>query len=441
MKKAGIAVAAALLLGLSAALAGCSDTQQEASAGNTVANQTAVNQTAGGQTASAGNERNTESAAGLAESGGSSGKGADSNPAAENSYLDVSRMEVAAAAVGMPQPEPEPTPEPEAVSLSFVCVGDNLIHESIINYGLAMGGDWHYMYENVAYYIQQFDVAVLNQETPLVDDPADYGGYPNFGTPYAVADATVDAGFDIFTCATNHALDQWIYGVNCTISYYDQRGLFHVGTQSKDAVDYMPYAIYEQNGIRCAVLNYTYGTNDVPIPAENPNMVHLLNDEARIREDIALAKMDSDIVLVFPHWGEEYMTTVSDAQRFWTQVFYESGADVVVGAHPHVLEPFEMISDGAGHDMLVYYSLGNFVSSQSEEPTIVGGAATFTITKQGDRCWVSDYGLDALVTHQSGSMRSQVFRLPDYDDYYCSLHWMDISMDELWGMFNAYTSW
>ncbi len=433
MRKKAICAAALLLIG-SMAAAGCGNTNETGGASQTAA--VSGQSTKEGQTAQSTNVDN---------SGSLNAAGGESNlPGIGEMQIDLPQTEVQAAPEEQPaEPVQEitPTPEPDPVSLSFVCVGDNLIHESIINYGLANGGDWNYMYDNVAYYIQSFDVAVLNQETPLVSDPEDYGGYPNFGTPYGVADATVNAGFDIFTCATNHSLDQWVYGVNCTIGYYDSLGLFHVGTQSSEQVDYMPYAIYEQNGIRCAVLNYTYGTNDVPMPDVNPNMVHLLNDEYRIREDIALAKADSDIVLVFPHWGTEYSVYVDDSQRFWTQVFYESGADVVVGAHPHVLEPFEMISDGAGHDMLVYYSLGNFVSSQTDPANIVGGAATFTITKQGDRCWVSDYGLDALVTHQSGSMRSQVFRLPDYDDYYCALHWMDISMDSLWGMFYSYTSW
>ncbi len=337
-------------------------------------------------------------------------------------------------------PAPEVTPYYEPVSLSFICVGDNLTHQSMIDYGMALGGDWHYMYENIAWYIQLFDVAVVNQETPLVEDPAEFTGYPDFGTPYGVADASVDAGFDIFLCASNHSLDKWVYGVDSTISYYDSHGLAHAGTQSSAQTDYIPYVIYEQNGIRCAILNYTYGCNDRPMPDENPNMVHLLNDEARIREDIALAAADADVVLVFPHWGDEYSIYVNDQQRYWTQVFYESGADVVVGAHPHVVEPYEMISDGAGHDMLVFYSVGNFVSGQTELDTILGGAATFTVTKTADGCSITSYGFEPLVTHESDPMRSSVFRLADYDDYLCELHNMNISTEMLWSMFNSYSS-
>lgn len=360
----------------------------------------------------------------------------------EAANLQTAETEIAGAEVPAEAPA-EVQPPMDPVSLNFVAVGDNLINGNVLNCGLGMGGDFNYLYQYVVPYIQQADVAVVNQETVFVDDPDCYSGYPTFGTPTMVGDALVNAGFDIFTCATNHALDQDMYGVDSAISYYDSRGLFYVGIQPSSVVDRVPYKIYEQNGIRCAILNYTYGTNGYPLPDGYPNMVHMLNpeDEGIIRAEIAAAEADADVTLVFVHWGDEYATYMSDSQAFWRQVFFESGVDVVVGAHPHILQPYELMSDGQGRDMLIYYSLGNFCSGQDQPERTVGGLANFTITKTSEGTFLTDYGLDALVTHQSWDFYSQVFKLSDYNDDFAASNWMDVNCERLWNIFDAYTVW
>ena len=338
-------------------------------------------------------------------------------------------------------PTPEPTPTPEAVSVNFLCVGDNLIHSSLIQCGLGMGG-WDYMYDPIRSYIQEADVAVINQETMLVDNPEEYGGYPQFGTPYGVADATLNAGFDVFTCATNHSMDKGAYGIDCTVSYYESHGCTYTGIQSSaTAANNIPYTIYEKNGIRFAFLNYTYDTNGYPLPDGLPYMVHQFGDEAQIRADIAAADADSDCVIVFAHWGDEYSPYVNDFQFYWTNVFYECGVDVVVGGHPHVVEPYEMKTDGAGHDMLVYYSLGNFVSNQTDVEDLVGGMARFTITKTGDDVAVSAWSIDPVATHTTAEVYSQAFMLADYSQELCDSNIYVGSVDQLWDVYNSYTTW
>lgn len=338
---------------------------------------------------------------------------------------------------------PTPTPTKEVTtSLSFMCVGDNLIHSQLINTGLSYGGDWSYMYENMIPYIQAADVAVINEETMLVDDPAEYSGYPAFGTPYGVADAEISAGFDIFTCATNHSLDKWRYGIDCTVAYYNTYGICYTGIQgSDDQASYTQYKIYEKNGIRCAILNYTYGLNGYSLPEGYPYMVHTFDDEARIRNDIAAANADADVVLAFVHWGDEYSPYVNSFQEYWTNVFYECGVDVVVGSHPHVVEPYQMIDDGAGHQMLVYYSLGNFVSNQDELPDMVGGMANFTIKKTGDKVTIEKYSMSPVVTHFTEPMRSTAYLLTDYTEDLASQHLLGVTLDGLWNVWNSYTSW
>ena len=145
------------------------------------------------------------------------------------------------------------------------------------------------------------------------------------------------------------------------------------------------------------MLNYTYGTNGIRIPEKSPNAVHLLEDEERIRADISKAKAESDFVVVFVHWGTEYAEKPDDFQKKWTQIFLECGVDVTVGTHPHVLQPYELLRDDSGHEMLVYYSIGNYISAQSEKSCVKGGMAEFTVSLTKDGYRITEYGLKPLV--------------------------------------------
>ena len=291
----------------------------------------------------------------------------------------------------------------EETEASFVVFGDNLIHEPIYRYGLHNGENFDFLYDNISELIARNDVAVINQETPLTDDPAKYGGYPRFGTPVQVGEAIVNAGFDVVTCGTNHALDRGVAGLSFTKEFFEEQGLTCLGIQTEEEQAYQPYQIIVRNGIRFAMCNYTYGTNGIKIPEEFPYMVHLLEDEDRIREEMKAAKRESDIVLVFVHWGTEYEEEPDDFQKKWTQIFLESGVDVVVGTHPHALQPFEILQNQAGHEMLVYYSIGNFVSAQYEQSCVKGGAAEFTVSLTTSGYRITQHSLQPLeITHEKG---------------------------------------
>ena len=290
----------------------------------------------------------------------------------------------------------------EATSVSFVVFGDNLIHEPIYQYGLHNDEDFSFLYENIEDIIAQSDISVINQETPLTDDPARYGGYPQFGTPVQVGESISDAGFDVVTCATNHALDQGMTGVDFTKRFFDDTGVICVGIQGAGEIEYHPYDIIVRNGIRIALLNYTYGTNGIQIPAQNSNAVHLLEDEEQIRTDISMAKAESDIVAVFVHWGTEYAEEPDAFQKKWTQIFLECGVDVTVGTHPHALQPCELLRDDSGHEMLVYYSIGNYISAQAEKSCVRGGMAEFTVALTAEGYRIREYGLRPLVITWQG---------------------------------------
>ena len=245
--------------------------------------------------------------------------------------------------------------------ITFVAFGDLLAHEPIYRYGMQHGGSFDYLFENVQDIIDSSDVAIINQETPLTDDPSMVSDYPRFGTPVNVGQAVVDAGFDVVTCATNHALDRGAEGVTFTKRFFDSNRVTCLGIQAVDEKEEQPYAVIQRNGVRFALFNFTYGTNGIRIPDENPNMVHLFPEEEapaeKLQDRIAQAKSEADMVIVFAHWGTEYAQEPDDFQQRWTQVFLESGVDVVVGTHPHVLQPYELLTADDGHQMLVYYSI------------------------------------------------------------------------------------
>lgn len=279
------------------------------------------------------------------------------------------------------------------------------------------GKAFAFLYENFLEEIRESDVSVLNQETPLVDNPALYGDYPRFGTPVGVGQAIADAGFHIVTCATNHALDRGAEGVNTTKEFFASRDVLCLGIQTEEEPEYRPYEMITKKGIRFALLNYTYGTNGIKIPDTSPHMVHLLQDGEQIRRDIESARAEADFILLFVHWGTENSEEIDEQQRKWTQLFLESHVDAVIGTHPHVLQPCEILTAEDGHEMLVYYSLGNYISAQSEPYSEKGGMARFTVSPSPDGYKITEYSLTPLgITWHKGGRYTVDYASTPYPD-------------------------
>lgn len=301
-------------------------------------------------------------------------------------------------------------------SVDFAAVGDDLIHMQIVNCG-RKENNYDFMFEHVKDEIQATDIAIINQETMLVDDPSQYSDFPRFGSPVEISDAIKNAGFDVVTCATNHSLDKGMSGINTTQRALEEKGLCVLGINAGA----LPYKIVVNKRIRFALMNYTYGTNGMPLPADNPNAVMLLTEEEKIRKDIRMAKEASDVVILFVHWGTEYQKEPDEFQQKWKDIFLEEGVNVVVGTHPHVLEPYELCVREDGHKMLVYYSLGNYISAQDTLDTVLGGFAKFTVGITLDGCQILEYDLLPLVTHQESGNYTTYF-LDDYTDALASKH-------------------
>ena len=320
-----------------------------------------------------------------------------------------------------PSPTPTPTPTP-AVTLTMV--GDILLHDRIHTYSVQEDGTYNYdtIFANTAEEISAADLALVNHEVVLGGKELGVSGYPCFNAPYEVGDAVVKAGFDVSLHATNHALDKGKKGLLNTIAFWEENypeiGVLGIHDSAEDQEELY---IVEIEGIRIAILNYTYGTNGIAMPSDMPYAVDML-DEAAIIEDLSLANEQADFVIVCPHWGTEYVLQPDWSQKKWTKLFLEHGVDLVLGTHPHVIEPIEWLTnEETGEKMLVYYSIGNYVNWTSGTGTgvanrMVGGMANVTIERdENGKVFIADYGVEAVVCHVENKTNGiTVYSLSEY---------------------------
>lgn len=350
-----------------------------------------------------------------------------SNTAPANATVSADIPSIIETSSAAPETEPATEPPFEPVTVDLIMVGDILAHEGVYNSGFFSDGTINYdhIFANVKDDIQAADIAIVNQEVVLGGIDLGLSGYPCFNSPTQLGDSLVTAGFNVILHATNHSLDKGITGIDNTLNFWKENypDLPILGIHDETFTDYetQDIYVYEKDGLRIAILNYTYGTNGIPIPQSRPLIVNML-DEEKVALDIARAKEISDFVIVCPHWGTEYVYTPDSYQQKWTQFFYEHEVDLVIGTHPHVIEPVEWIGEeGNDHRMLVYYSLGNFVSNQDRQPRMLGAMAKVSITmdKIDDEYVVSisDYGVEPLVTHKLfGPGEITTYKLSDYND-------------------------
>lgn len=309
--------------------------------------------------------------------------------------------------------------------ISLVMVGDMLMHTSVIASGEQEDGSYNFdhIFANVEQTVQAADMAIVNQETILGGSELGLSGYPTFNSPYELGDSEVKTGFNIILHSTNHAYDKDKKGIMNCINFwqenYPDTAYLGINSSQKHQDDYL--YVYEKNGIKVAVLNYTYGTNGGRISNDEAYLVNYL-DEDRVISDLARARKQADFVVVCPHWGTEYNLDVDDSQKKWTQIFFEHGVDLVIGTHPHVIEPIEWVTDEHGRDMLVYYSLGNFInglpdSSDSEMLyRTIGGMAQVTIGLDANgEASIKEYGIKPLICHYENGKYTTYF-LSDYTE-------------------------
>ena len=317
--------------------------------------------------------------------------------------------------------------------VTLVMVGDILLHTPVEDASYREDGSYNFdaIFSETAAEIRQADLAIVNQEVIIGGRELGVSGYPAFNAPTEIGDALVKAGFDVVCHATNHALDKGKKGILNTLRYWSEShpeiavlGI-NVSQEQKNSVD-----IITRDGIRIAILNYTYGTNGIAAPKDMPFAVDML-DESKVKRDLEYAESNADFTIVCPHWGTEYNLGTDKSQQKWAKIFRDGGADLVIGTHPHVIEPIEFMEDDVpghgnnrgGGDMLVYYSLGNFVNwtsgtGKGVTNRMVGGMAQVELEKKtSGEVVISGYGVRALVCHvTSGHDGVKVYPLASYTD-------------------------
>lgn len=277
--------------------------------------------------------------------------------------------------------------QPKDITINMAVIGDIMCHST--NFADAYDKenntyDFSYVFTDIKDYIQSADIAIGNLETTFAGKDVGYTGYPTFNTPEQLAQNLADLGLDVVSTANNHSLDKRYNGLVSTLDELDKVNLNHTGTyRSKEDQDKI--ITKNVNGINIAFLSFTYGTNGIPVPKGKEYCINLI-DEDLILDQISKAKaLNPDLICVSMHWGDEYKLKQNKTQEKLADFLFKNGVDIILGSHPHVLEPMEKrtitLEDGTTKDGFLIYSLGNFMSGQVIENTMNTIILQLQITK------------------------------------------------------------
>ncbi len=299
--------------------------------------------------------------------------------------------------------------------IKIVFAGDAMQHSAQIEAAKTSDGKYDYTecFDAITPLIDNADYAVVNLETPLAGAP--YTGYPCFSAPDAYLDALAYVGFDMMLTANNHTLDKHSKGAARTIEQLDTRFIDHIGTyRNKHERDSVLPMIKNIGGFKIGFLNYTYGTNG--IEATPPLIVDYI-DRDKIASDINnLRNAGAELIAVCVHWGDEYKLLPNASQRSLADYLYRSGVDMIIGSHPHVIQPMEMRTRDDGSRCFLVYSLGNFISNMKTVDTRGGAIATVTISREKSGK-ANIRGASYRLVFTVPGNKSQNFRLAPVEEY------------------------
>ena len=320
--------------------------------------------------------------------------------------------------------------KPVTYTLTFTAVGDNLYHNSMLTSALSNGVyDFTPNYTEIKNIVTASDIAFINQETPMAKSRP-FAGYPVFNSPPVLAHTLVETGFTVFNYANNHALDTGAAGLYETLDFLDTiKEITVIGARRSGE----SARILTKNNISLGFLAYTFGINGVQLPANNPNLVSLIN-RTKMKQEIEALRPLCDFLIVSMHWGDEYMLSPSKEQVDLAVFLAELNVDLIIGHHPHVLQKADTITLPNGRKTVVFYSLGNLVTHQLEWERLIGGMAVVTFTKEGiesadgEITWtgergIADFGMLPLVTHIENSFRkTKIYPLYSYTNELLAVH-------------------
>ncbi|MBO9129438.1 CapA family protein [Bacillus sp. 165] len=260
-------------------------------------------------------------------------------------------------------------------------IGDVLIHDRVYKQAHTGNGQYDFMpmLKPIQPYLSEADITVANQETMIGGVEIGLSGYPLFNSPYEVGDALKESGVDIVTLANNHTLDRGEKSIQNALAHWNELGMPYTGSYAS-AEDKVNIRMIKRNGIVFSFLAYTFGTNGISVPSNKSYLVNLI-DWKLMEQDISKAKELSDVIVVSLHFGQEYQRLPNDAQKELAYKTANAGADIIIGNHPHVLQPMEWIKREDGKRSFIAYSLGNFLSAQTLDYKDIGGIMQIKVEK------------------------------------------------------------
>ena len=305
---------------------------------------------------------------------------------------------------------------PKVETVSLIAGGDTVIHNDVANYAKTNSGyNFKPFFTDIKDEIQKYDLAYYNQETVFVSKESGYTFYPTFGSPEDFGDAMIDTGFNMVSLANNHSNDRGETGINYSIKYWKSKDNVYYSGMAESEEDRTNYQIKEINGIKYAMLAYTYGTNGIPLAKDKNGktkdyLVNVYSDELA-KKDIEALRDKVDVLIVAMHWGVEYQLEPNATQKKQAQYLADLGVDIVIGNHPHCIQPVEWIDD-----TLIIYSLGNLISNQVimintyGQKVAVGALASMDIVKTTledgtSKVKVDNLELELIYTYKNTSQR------------------------------------
>lgn len=306
----------------------------------------------------------------------------DSSELLLNDTAQINQTEPETNSINTDVEPPVVEPEPYYTEAKLVAVGDIMMHLPQTQSGydtISKTYNFDSFFTKIAPFLQG-DWVIGNLETPLAGADLRYTGYPEFNAPPELADSLKLAGFNILTTSNNHSLDRREKGVLLTLDNLRARGFIPVGTAASPEEAKVITMVTHQD-VAMAILAYTYGTNGIPIPEDKPYLVSLI-DETRMKADIKKAReLGAELITVVLHFGNEYQSQPTHEQHLLVDMLFRAGADIILGSHPHVIQPYEIVDvttdEGIHKKGVVIYSMGNFISNQDRflnhnKPTDVG---------------------------------------------------------------------
>ena len=316
------------------------------------------------------------------------------------------------------------------VNLTLIAVGDNLIHGPIYRQANERsnnsGFDFRPAYQQIASYLAEADLALMNQETPLGGTELGLSSYPQFNSPQELGEQMIELGFNMFSHANNHVLDAGQRGFNNTIAFWRRQSaekpVIMAGIAADREDDQLQ--ILQVKDLKIALLAYTYGTNGLRLPKSSSGIIKYLDDDL-ICQELDKAIAEANIVIVSVHWGQEYQANANNEQKRLAQLMADNGADIIIGSHPHVLQGVEMLSTPDGKQVPVFYSLGNFISAQNRPDTMLGGMAKVQMVydKATGKLSLTELGIIPLVTDYTASYKNiTIYPLNSYTEAQANRH-------------------